>query len=381
MNRRRAAMRAGHCRFDELTFKRTPSAGFGLHLRAAAPIMPDMRPHRLAVAATLLLLLVSVAVAGTWLWSRHALEQGIARWRAEQIERGYTIDYRGPQFGGFPFALSVAFEAPRVVTPQGLTWQGPPVQGEAKLWDPFTIDLAFPGVHRLSLAEGGTTRQADITAESATGRVVLESDGRVESAKVDLGQLVLRGDGIESVALQRLTARLGPLRAADSDGPEQLDLIAEAIGVQLPPGRGGLLGDELARLSFDSTLVGGIPPGKPETALPAWRDRGGAWRFHRLAALWGPLDLQAKGELELDQALRPAGELESRLKGAGALIDRLSAEGKLKPEAALAAHLAVAALGRPDGVSGETVLAVPISLRQGMLYLGPIPLVPIAPVL
>src|SRR3546814_15038002 len=52
-----------------------------------------------------------------------------------------------------------------------------------------------------------------------------------------------------------------------------------------------------------STLVGGIPPGKPETALPAWRDRDGVWRFHRLAALWGPLDLQAGGELRLDQAL------------------------------------------------------------------------------
>lgn len=343
--------------------------------------MPTMRPHRLAVAATLLLLLVPVAVAGAWLWSRHALEQGIAQWRAEQIERGYVIDYRGPQFGGFPFALSVGFQAPRVVTPQGLIWQGPPVQGEAKLWDPFTIDLTFPGVHRLSLVDGGGTRQADITAERATGRVALQSDGRVDSAKIDLDQLVLRGDDLESVALQRLTARLGPLRAADGDSLEQFDLIAEAIGVQLPPGRGGLLGDELGRLSFDSTLVGGIPPGKPETALPAWRDRGGAWRFHRLAALWGPLDLQAEGELTLDQALRPAGQLESRLKGAGALIDRLAAAGKLKPEAALAAHLAVAAFSRPDGASGETVLAVPITLREGMLYLGPIPLVPIAPVL
>ena len=343
--------------------------------------MPAMRPSRLAVAATVLLLLVCASLAGTWLWARHALEQGVARWRAEQIERGYTVDYRGPSFSGFPFILSVSFEAARVTTPQGLTWQGPPVQGEAKLWDPFTIDLAFPGLHRLSLADGGETRQADISAESATGRVVLQSDGRVESASIDLGALQLRGDEIEPVALQRLTARLGPLRPGDGDSLEQLDLVAEAIGVQLPPGRGELLGDEVARLSFDSTLIGGIPPGKPETALPAWRDRGGSWRFHRLAALWGPLDLQADGELQLDQALRPAGELDSRLKGAGAIIDRLSATGKIKPDAALAARLVVAALGRPDSVTGESVLAVPISLRQGMLYLGPIPLFPIAPVL
>ncbi len=53
----------------------------------------------------------------------------------------------------------------------------------------------------------------------------------------------------------------------------------------------------------------------------------------------------------------------------------------MKPEAALAARLTLMALGRGDGATGETVLAVPISLRQGMLYLGPIPIVPIAPVL
>lgn len=343
--------------------------------------MPAMRPNRLAVAALFLLLLVSAALAGAWFWARAALEDGISRWREEQIERGYLVEYNGPAFAGFPFALSVSFTAPRVVTPQGLTWQGPPISGEAKVWDPFTIDLSYPGLHRLSLAEGGELRTADITAEQATGRVVLQRDGRVESARIDLTQLVLRGEGLDSLAAQRLTARLGPLTAGADGGLEQLDLVAEAIGVQLPPGRGEPLGDQVAKLSFDSTIVGGIPPGKPEIALPAWRDRGGAWRFRRLAAIWGPLDLQADGALSLDEALRPAGQLDSTLRGAGAVIDRLVEAGTMKPEAALAARLALMALGKPDGATGETVLTVPISLRQGMLYLGPIPIAPIAPVL
>jgi hypothetical protein len=343
--------------------------------------MPAMRPTRLAVAAALLLVLLSAVVAGSWLWARQALEHGIAQWRGQQIERGYAIDYRGPRFGGFPFALSVSFEAPRVVTPQGLTWRGPPISGAAKLWDPFTIDLHFPGLHRLSLAEGEETRQAEITAETATGRVVLQSDGKVARASADLGNLQAGGDRLEPIALQRLTARLGPLRPGDGDSLEELDLVGEVLAVQLPPGRGGLLGDQLGRLSFDSTLVGGIPPGEPEVALPAWRDRGGRWRFHRLAAFWGPLDLQAEGRLGLDEALRPEGAFEAELKGVDRIIDRLIAASEIKPEAAFAAKLAMAAMGRPDSVTGETVLSAPITLRQGMLYLGPIPLVPIAPVL
>src|SRR3546814_12387489 len=82
--------------------------------------------------------------------------------------------------------------------------------------------------------EGGALRQADVTAEKARGKVVLQSGGQVDSAKVDLGQLVLRGDGIGSIALQRLTARLGPLRPGSGSSLEELDLVAEAIGLQLP---------------------------------------------------------------------------------------------------------------------------------------------------
>src|SRR3546814_11987367 len=118
----------------------------------------------------------------------------------------------------FPTRVSSVL-APRVTRPQGLTWEGPPVQGEAKLWDPFTIDLRFPGVHRLSLMEGGALRQADVTAEKARGKVVLQSGGQVDSAKVDLGQLVLRGDGIGSITLPRPPARPGPRRTADGAGP------------------------------------------------------------------------------------------------------------------------------------------------------------------
>ncbi|GAB4228945.1 MAG: hypothetical protein Tsb0032_35730 [Kiloniellaceae bacterium] len=349
--------------------------------------MPAMTRYRLAVAATLLLLFLAAGLVGTWFWARHALEDGIAQWRAEQIERGYDIAYDGPAFGGFPFALSVTFREPRVVTPQGVTWRGPPVYGEAKVWAPFTIDLRFPGLHRLQLAEDLQEKRVDIASEAASGRVVLNGDGRVESAAVDLSALRLSGAEIDTITLQRLTARLGPQRQGGDSAAgggatlEEIDLVGEALFLELPPGRGGLLGDSVARLSFDSTLVGGIPPGKPEQALPAWRDRGGRWRFHRLAALWGPLDLKADGRLELDEALRPAGLFEAELKGAGEIIKRLIDSGEIKPEAALAAQIAVAAMGRPDAETGETVLAAPISLRQGLLYLGPIPLFPVAPVL
>ena len=353
-----------------------------------------MPRYRLAVALFATLGLLSLALAGYWFWAADALAEGIARWRAEQAERGYELVYQGPQMSGFPFALAVTFGEPRVTSPHGLTWRGPLVSGEAKLWDPFTIDLRFPGLHRLTLApdlaedlaqdlnRGSVgARAADILVDEAEGRVVLALDGQVESARVELGALKMTGDGLEPLTLDRLTARLGPLRSNGGTGLEELDLIAEALALQLPEGRGGPLGDSVARLSFDSTVIGGIPRGKPAEALPLWRDAGGFWQFRRLAANWGPLDLQAAGRLALDQTLRPAGQFDTKLKGAERIIDRLSEDGEIKPEAALAARLAVAALGRREANSDATVLEAPITLRDGLLYLGPVPLLPIAPVL
>ncbi|NIA68411.1 DUF2125 domain-containing protein [Pelagibius litoralis] len=339
------------------------------------------RRKHLSIAFVATLCLFSLALAGYWFWASAALAEGIERWRGQQVERGYEIAYDGPQMSGFPFALTVTFDAPKVTSPQDLTWEGPTISGEARLWDPFTIDLQFPGNHHLRLAEGGDRKQADIMAEEAQGRVVLAFDGQVDRAMVDLGVLRLEGPGLDPVSAERLTARLGPLQAASGDDPETLELVGEALALQLPQGHGGPLGNALARLSFDSTVVGGIPRGKPVVALPLWRDAGGLWRFRRLAARWGPLDLQASGNIALDQALRPAGRFDTKLKGAEEIIDRLIESGDIKPEAAFAARLAVAALGRRDTTSDATVLEAPITLRDGLLYLGPVPLFPIAPVL
>ncbi|WP_422364911.1 DUF2125 domain-containing protein [Pelagibius sp.] len=339
------------------------------------------RRKRLSIALAATLCLLFMGLTGYWFWASEALAEGIERWRGQQIERGYAIAYDGPQMSGFPFALTVTFDQPKVTSPQDLTWEGPTISGKAKLWDPFTIDLQFPGNHRLRLAEGGERKEAEIVAAEAQGRVVLAFDGQVDRAMVDLGALRMEGPGLDPVSAERLTARLGPLQEANGDDPETLELVGEALALQLPAGHGGPLGNSLARLSFDSTVIGGIPRGKPAVALPLWRDAGGLWRFRRLAANWGPLDLQATGRLALDRVLRPAGQFDTRLKGAEAIIDRLIESGDIKPEAAFAARLAVAALGRRDATSDATVLEAPITLRDGLLYLGPVPLFPIAPVL
>jgi hypothetical protein len=191
--------------------------------------MPAMRAYRIAVAASLLLLLLSSAVIGYWFWARQALETGIARWRAEQIERGYDVAYQGPEFGGFPFALSVSFREPSVITPQELVWRGPTIEGEAKLWDPFTIDLRFPGPHRLRLPAELDRKEVDIATDQASGRVVLLPDGKVETATIDLEALLVSGPALETVSLQRLTARLGPLRPAEGEILEEVDLVGEAL--------------------------------------------------------------------------------------------------------------------------------------------------------
>ncbi len=117
------------------------------------------RRKRLSIALAATLCLLFMGLTGYWFWASEALAEGIERWRGQQIERGYAIAYDGPQMSGFPFALTVTFDQPKVTSPQDLTWEGPTISGKAKLWDPFTIDLQFPAITACAWLKAASARK------------------------------------------------------------------------------------------------------------------------------------------------------------------------------------------------------------------------------
>jgi hypothetical protein len=339
-----------------------------------------MRLRVIALSCIAIVLSAGGALSAYWLWSADRLAARIAAWSEQQRTRGYEVSYRGPVIGGYPFGLTARIEEPRVASPRGWRWQGPGLSGRAVLWDPFTIELDFSGLHRVTDTRNEAAAPVEAEGERASAVVHLQSSGRIDRAKAEVAGLTIRRSG-EVLTAQRAAVSLGPLRPAAGDRPQELALTGEADGITLPEDGAGPLGRSLRRLAFEGVLVGEIPPGGRREMLEQWREAGGRLEIGRLEFVWGTLALQGEGSLALDPQLRPSGKIDARMSGLSETMDRLVTARLLRSDRARLVKIALRALA--DGTDGEgrPVVALPIILQGGRLYLGPAPVLRLSPVL
>ncbi len=115
--------------------------------------------------------------------------------------------------------------------------------------------------------------------------------------------------------------------------------------------------------------------------MARWRDAGGLLEIAALTLVWGPLELAAEGTAALDQELRPQGAFTARIHGLPETLDAFAAHGLIEPGIALALRLTALTLATRKDASGRAVVELPITLQDGLFYLGPAALFPLAPVL
>lgn len=339
---------------------------------------PMPRPRILILFAILTVLFAGAATSAYWFWSAEQLRQRIALWTEQQRERGYDISYGGPTIAGFPLKLEASFAEPVIASPRGWRWQGPAFFGSAALWDPFTIAVDLSGDHRIERSK--PKDRIDATLDQARGVVYLASDGQIDHATVETGSLVLKSQKTR-ISADRSTWRLGPLLPKSGDRPQELIFAGEIEALVLPKKKAGPLGPSVAHLAVDGILLGPIPDGNQQQVLKRWRDAGGVLELGRVELDWGPLGLDGKGTLGLDQKFRPLGTFTARMRGLMQTLDLLISAGLLKPGQAVPAKIALLALGGKKDENGERVIVLPITLQDGQLYLGPAPVVRISPVL
>ncbi|MFQ6018841.1 MAG: DUF2125 domain-containing protein [Kiloniellaceae bacterium] len=341
-----------------------------------------MRPRSPLIAGLLVLLLAGAALALYWVWAADRLARGIAGWTERQRALGYDIAYGGPEVGGFPVKLTARLAAPRIAAPQGWRWSGSEITGEAALWAPRTIHLTLPRRQSMSADWQGRRRRLTLDAEAARGLVRLGRGGRIKALVLEAAGLSLR-DGAGRT-LRAAAARFGLTRrppAVAGTGDRSLLLAGASSGVTLPEGTGSPLGDTIERLAFDATLLGAVPPGRPAESLARWRDAGGTLEVHALELRWGPLTLMADGTATLDRALRPEAAFTARLAGLPRTIDALADRGLIESGEALGIKVMLLALPGTKDETGAKLIELPITLQDGLLYLGPAPLFRISPVL
>jgi len=329
------------------------------------------------VTPLVLLLLAGGALAGTWMWAANAVQDGYGTWRAERVAEGYSFQNADPEVAGFPTTVRATLDRPVVTAPQGWRWEGPVVTGRTDVLSPFTVRVSAPGTHTLRTVDGRHLRG---DAKNAQGRVLLKPAGGVRSGQITLERVRLTGLPVGPAQAEALFVALGPERQP-ADGPHELDFTLETDALELPAELDTAFGRTVDRLAARGTLTGRAPRELTRANLQAWRQRGGEIAVDHLELTWAPMSLQGDGTLTLDERLRLKGTLDVAVTGLGPALDKLAEAGRIERGAVTYAKLAIAALGRRDQASGETTVDVPLSFREGRVYLGPVPLGRLRPVL
>jgi len=298
--------------------------------------------------------------------------------RAEGIEAGYRRMARD----GFPFRVVVRLAEPRLALPEEpprLAWQAERLALVLQPWDLRHLIFDLSGSGQLQADGDDGRRRIDYGVADGLASYQTDAAGRLFRLSADLQQVALDEVGGGAATLARAQLHVRPGEADSLDAALQLDRL-RLDGARLPEAAGWfrVLGPEVMLLQADLGLESAPPfRGGIGAWLERWRDGGGDLQLRRFKLVWGEVDIEATGTLALDEQLRPLGALTARVKGHEHLVDAAVAAGQMRRRDGETAKALLGLLARSAG----GVLAVPVTLQDGVASLGPVPLVRLAPLL
>jgi hypothetical protein len=329
------------------------------------------------------LVAVAVGLAGYtvyWFDLKDRAALWTERWRQHWLDQGVEVTAASQTIGGFPYRLVVEAAPLSIASVRGAPawrWSGARVRAIAQPWTLNHWIALVDGDQRLELDYGG--RRATLTARAQSTRsslVLADAGDRWRSATAIRAMTIQPLDRPETLTIA--TLEVHARRPDDQDAPR----IEGALAIEsmtLPDAAGGGLGRDIQTFRLDGRVNGPGPDSLEPAAIIAWRDAGGTLDVHALALDWGPLIMSASGTLALDSDLRPIGAFNTRMRGFAVLIDRLIEQGTVDPLIGQAAKAALYLLA-DNRAAGGPVLAVPITLQDGWLSVGPVPLIKLEPI-
>lgn len=337
-------------------------------------------------------LLLCVLYSFYWLWASERMEAMVIGWADEQRAAGTEVSWSSLEVTGYPFRLEAHIGDP-VIRARDWSWQGERFVLHMLPYNFRHYIGVFRGRQAVSLGGPAAGRPLFLegAAERARASLVLEQAGGLRLS-VDLTGLAARqlgaaqGPVTARFAAEHLQIHLRQWIEGETNGNPnaKLAFAVQAEKAELPAhglkGLGSVI--DLARgqiLLNELPLVAGADPLSLADWLRAWQSNGGGARLQGLDLRWDEIDLSASGRMALDGSGRPSGEIDTIVAGHAEIIEVLAANRLLPGEQAETAKNALAALNLVSRDERGRLL-MPVTLKKGNLYLGPVKLGELAPV-
>ena len=329
-------------------------------------------PLLLAIVTPVLLL---AGYTSYWFYAADSVRKGIDDWIAFQGENGVEVRTTRVEVSGFPLILAADARDVVMTDPQGARWQTSGLSAQAQPWRMTHIDYRIDGPQTLTVPGA---QPVTITADDGSGDIRLAGNGQLASGTLSLADLTVLLPAVGDLKVATVDVAI----AQNHGGTDRDGLAAggDMRLVDLPVTPLPALGQRLQHAGLDVTVTGTVPPALQVPFLTVWRDSGGRLLIDRLDLEWGPLTVQATGTVTLDAALQPQANLTANVRGFLQTVDALVAAGMVKPDQSglIKAGLALLA-GAPDA-DGTATLTAPLSINGGRVFLGPLQIAQLPPV-
>jgi hypothetical protein len=316
-----------------------------------------------------LLLLLGGADFALWSWTVGRMQAGFATWTQQASAQGWTVRIGALRRTGWPLAAELtisglALSAGPDVLPGGAGWTAERAVLHISPLTPEVLEVRLEGTQRV---RAFASAELPFVATPLTLTVPVRGAGPVQLT----GRQLSFGAPAEGMTIGLLEGQVQQRPDALS-----LDLSAEAVALPPPPAPQPALGRHIASATVTATLEGRLPPPSPDLAAraAAWQRAGGMLRVQHMAMGWGPLGVTGTAAIGLDAALQPEGTGTVRVVGYDAALSALAAGGALTPAAAQAIRAVLTLLARTPEGGGAPEVELPLSLHEGVLRTGRIPL-------
>lgn len=330
----------------------------------------QLKRFRAAMVLAVSTLLVGGLWTGGWFAAMAYLKGRIEAFAAGQAAQGATFAFDAIETAGYPARITFTLRNPRYEGPVAgvpVTWQGETLTLSTRPWMPWRFDFAAAGRHQIAWGEERLALRG--TAQGLGGQLTFGAPWPKHAA-LAIDNLVLGGGASVIVGRLALDAEHDAQVKAGGTG---LRLRLSAADLTLPLGGGWGFGDAIRSVDTQLRVTGPVLPGALAPRLEAWRAAGGALEVENLNLRYGPLAAAAAGTVALNSELQPEGAFTAKFEGLFQVLELLRARGLVRDADAVIATMALAALSKRPAGGGAATINLAVSLQDGKLALGSVP--------
>ncbi|RED51565.1 DUF2125 domain-containing protein [Aestuariispira insulae] len=309
---------------------------------------------------------------------------GFAAWQMRTIVLSQFDDWRAnglhvggdnPDFGGFPFAIRLDFANLEITHPQHQwQWIARDLELEARPWNLRSLNLHLGGTQRTTVPVNGRLLILEWRADRADFLASIGDGGRLERIDVAMDHLTAttpRKPFFFRMAALALALDFNPVPEPGSD-PAFAELMLSVRALDLPDILSKPMGSRIERFSTRMLIREIVPSLELQAGLTGWRNAGGALEIPQLSIAWAGLEGDMAGRLTLDDYFRPEGAFEASVAGLPQALLNLGDAGLIPKKTAGLAAAGAQFFAVDRNAAGQPSVTLPVSLRNGGLFLGPL---------